>query len=374
MLPYRRPEGEMPEPDSTTVGGQPVVTLERPRSADASQPAFLKAEILPGRGMTTLQITAHLPGRGETDLLDSPPLAVARAILDGETGDFVGNASYLLGGGILIPYANRIRGTLLPDGRIVEADILGKRVVLPANAGGKRPGAERYAMHGLILTTPMDEIRRETTAEEDRVEATLSAGDFGHGWPSATDLTFENVLRSDSFTLTITAKNVGAERLPLGIGWHPYFLLPSGRREQARLHIPARRRTLVNDYDEVLPTGELEPLAGTAYDFSPPGGSPLGDLYLDDCFVDLETKDGQVVAEVIDSAAAYGLRIVGTAPPIRALQVYGPPERKIAVLEPQFNWADPFGPQWGPDVDTGMALLAPGESVVYSVRLELFTP
>lgn len=364
----------MPEPDSTTVGGQPVVTLERPRPTDADRPTFLKAEILPGRGMTTLQITAHLPGRGATDLLDSPPLAAARAILDGEPGDFVGNASYLLGGGILIPYANRIRGTLSPDGRTVEADILGKRVHLPANAGGKRPGAERYAMHGLILATPMDEIRRETTDEEDRVEATLHARDFGHGWPSATDLTFVNVLRSDSFTLTITATNVGAERLPLGIGWHPYFLLPSGQREQARLSIPARRRTLVNDYDEVLPTGELEALAGTPYDFSPPGGKPLGGLYLDDCFVDLETKDGQAVTEVIDPAASYGLRIFGTAPPIRAIQVYGPPERKIAVLEPQFNWADPFGPQWGEDADTGMAILEPGESVTYSARLELFTP
>ncbi|HSF39226.1 MAG TPA: aldose 1-epimerase [Thermoanaerobaculia bacterium] len=364
----------MPEPNSTTIGGQPVVTLERPQPADASRPAFLKARILPGRGMTTLQITAHLPGRGATDLLDSPSLAAAREILDGETGDFVGNASYLLGGAILIPYANRIRGTLSPDRKTVEADILGRRVRLPANSGGRRPGAEQYAMHGLILASPMDEIRRKTTEEEDRVDATLHAGDFGHGWPSATDLSFENVLRSDSFTLTVTATNAGAERLPLGIGWHPYFLLPSGQREQGRLHLPARRRTVVNDYDEVLPTGEVLPVAGTPYDFSQAGGKPLGNLFLDDCFVDLETRDGQAVAEVIDPAASYGLRILGTSPPIRALQVYGPPERKIAVVEPQFNWADPFGPQWGRDVDTGMVILEPGESVTYSARLELFTP
>ena len=25
---------------------------------------------------------------------------------------------------------------------------------------------------------------------------------------------------------------------PMGIGWHPYFALPSGRRDQARLHLP----------------------------------------------------------------------------------------------------------------------------------------
>lgn len=359
---------------TTTIGGQPVVTLERPQPADASRPAFLKAQVLPGRGMTTLQITAHLPGRGETNLLDSPPLEAARERLDGETGDFVGNGSYLLGGAILIPYANRIRGTLSPDRKTVEADILGRRVRLPANAGGRRPGAEQYAMHGLILASPMDEIRRTTTDGEDRLDGTLRAGDFGRGWPSATDLAFENVLRSDSFTLTVTATNAGAERLPLGIGWHPYFLLPSGQRAQARLHLPSRSRTLVNDYDEVLPTGEVVPVAGTPYDFSQPGGKPLGDLFLDDCFVDLETRDGHMVAEVIDPAAGYGLRIVGASPPIRAIQVYGPPERRIAVVEPQFNWADPFGPQWGSDVDTGMVILEPGESVTYSARLELFTP
>jgi aldose 1-epimerase len=44
------------------------------------------------------------------------------------------------------------------------------------------------------------------------------------------------------------------------------------------------------------------------------------------------------------------------------------------VVEPQFNLADPFGAEWGPDVDTGMAILEPGESVVYSARLELFIP
>jgi hypothetical protein len=132
---------------------------------------------------------------------------------------------------------------------------------------------------------------------------------------------------------------------------------------------------VVNDYDEVLPTGEVEPVAGTPYDFSMPGGRALGDLYLDDCFVDLErTAEGQVKAEVVDPAAAYGLRVVAASPLIRAIQVFAPPDRQVVVLEPQLNRADPFGAQWGPDADTGMAILAPGESAVYSVRLELFVP
>lgn len=363
------------------IGGAPVITLERPAPSDrpSGRPAFTSAVILPGRGMMPLQIQAHLPGRGVTDVLVAPPLERAREILE-EPADFPGNSSYLLGGAILLPYANRIRGKLAPDGRTIEAALPGGTVRLPANAGGRRPGAERYAMHGLLLDSRVEDVRRETTEEADCVLASFAAGDFGQRWPSRTELSFENALRDDSFTLSITATNAGSEPLPMGIGWHPYFAVPSGRREQAHLHIPARRRALVNDYDEVLPTGELEPVTGTPYDFSMPGGRTLGNLFLDDCFVDLDLSGrspgggGEVVAEIIDPEGSYGLRVVAVSPPVQAIQVYAPPDRDFVALEPQLNWADPFGAQWGPDMDTGMVMLEPRESVTYSVRLELFVP
>jgi galactose mutarotase-like enzyme len=358
------------------IGGAPVITLQRPAPPDrpSGRPAFTSAWVLPGRGMMPLQIQAHLPGRGVTDLFAAPSLDRSREILEG-SADFPGNSSYLLGGAILIPYANRIRGKLAPDGRTIEAALPGGPVHLPANAGGRRPGAERYAMHGLLLDSRIEDVRRETTEEADRILASFAAGDFGQRWPSSTELSFENALRDDSFTLTVTARNAGSEILPMGVGWHPYFALPSGRREQARLHIPARRRALVNDYDEVLPTGELEPVAGTPYDFSMPGGRALGNLFLDDCFVDLDlSARSEVAAEIIDPEGSYGLRVVAVSPPVQAIQVYAPPDRDFVALEPQLNWADPFGPQWDPDVDTGMVMLEPRESVTYSVRLELFIP
>jgi aldose 1-epimerase len=352
--------------------GSPAVTLQ---VASSAEPSFTSAEVLPGRGMMTLQVRARLPRLGEVDLIASPPLAEARTRFERSSREpFPGNESYLFGGAVLIPYANRIRGKLSADGRTVTARILDKEVTLPANAGGRRPGAEQYAMHGLILDSEVGNLERRTTEGEDVLRGTLQAGDFGWGWPSKTELTFENVLRPGSFRLTITARNVGDETLPIGIGWHPYFTLPSGRREQARLHLPARSRTLVNDYDEVLPTGEVVPVAGTPYDFSMPGGRVVGGLYLDDCFVDLQAAGGEVAAEVIDPEASHGLRVVAASPPVNAIQVYAPPDKDFIVVEPQFNRADPFGEEWGPGADTGMALLAPGESVVYSARLELFKP
>ena len=209
----------MSEHEGLEIGGAPVVTLERPRPRDADRPTFLSAQVLPGRGMMTLQISAHLPGRGVTDLLVAPSLSEARSALDGDgESGFPGNASYAFGGAILLPYANRIRGTLSPNGKTIDAAIPGRRVTLPANWGGRRPGAERYAMHGLVLASRVEDVRRRTSDEEDRVSGVLHAGDFGGHWVSATEVAFENVLRSDSFTLTVTAHNAGSELLPMGRG------------------------------------------------------------------------------------------------------------------------------------------------------------
>ena len=50
------------KPAAVVIGGEPVVTLQRPTVTDTTRPQFLEATILPGRGMAVLQIKA-LPAR-----------------------------------------------------------------------------------------------------------------------------------------------------------------------------------------------------------------------------------------------------------------------------------------------------------------------
>ena len=77
----------------------PAVTLQAPPT---TAPAFTSAEILPGRGMMTLQVRARLPKLGEVDLIASPPLAEARSRFERSAGQpFPGNGSYLFGGAVL---------------------------------------------------------------------------------------------------------------------------------------------------------------------------------------------------------------------------------------------------------------------------------
>ncbi|HUA85062.1 MAG TPA: aldose 1-epimerase [Bryobacteraceae bacterium] len=343
------------------IGGRSTVTLTQP-TADTARPQIISVDLLPGRGMNIFQIRANLPGKGVVDLLTSPPIEQAKTDL---ASDNFGNASFSFGGAILAPFANRIRGKLIGDD--IETNINGKTMHLPANWKGKKPGAERHAMHGLILASPMDITELSSNRDQAVATAELDAGDFTGHWPSKTNLTISATLNRDWFGFTVTAKNVGDEDLPMGIGWHPYFTLPSGKRAQARVKIPARQRALVNNYDDVFPTGELVPV-GDFFD------QPLGDRYIDDCFVDLErSATGEAVAEIIDPEAKYGLRVHALSPEISAFQMYSPPDKSFVAIEPQFNWADPYGAEWK-GRNTGMKVLKPGESVTYSVRLEMFVP
>ncbi|HEY8614747.1 aldose 1-epimerase [Phenylobacterium sp.] len=348
------------------IGGAPAVVLQA-RDLPEAGPAFTEATVLPGRGMMLLQARLRLPSGEVVDALHAPPLDEAARELAGGADDFAGNRAFAFGGALLIPYANRIRGRDVQGEREIEALIDGRPARLPRNWGGKAPGAAQYAMHGLILDAAVP-----FEAQESRVRGRLAAGDFGGRWPGKADLDFEYRLEGGALVLRIDVRNVGAEPLPLGVGWHPYFQLPSGDRRQARLRVAADLRTEVNDYDEVLPTGRLLPTEGTPYDFGAREGLALGDLYLDDCFTALRREAGEVVVELRDPAASVGVRIRTSTPQVKAVQVYAPPGQPFVVVEPQFNLAEPYADIWPAGVDTGMAQLQPGENLSYEVRLEAF--
>ncbi len=333
-----------------------AVLLHAPESAPDDEPHFIDVTVLPGRGMNVFKARAHLPGLGVVDLLHSPSIAQASH-----------QAAFSCGGAILLPFANRIRGRLTPDEREIETRILDRTVRLPANWHGKHPGAEKCAMHGLMLDAHLD----ITSRSENQVEATLDAGDFHGHWMSKTVVRASIAIHAAAIDVRIDAQNVGADVLPVGIGWHPYFRIPSGDRPHARVLVPARRRAVVDNYDDVFPTGELLKTACTPYDFSGADGGQLGSMYFDDMFVDLQkTPEGQTTIVVMDPTAHYVMRLIARSPHVTAIQMYAPPDQAFVVLEPQFNLADPFGPEWR-GTDTGMVLLAPGEHVEWSVRWDL---
>lgn len=334
------------------LGGGPLLTLHAD-PAPHSPARFVSAVVLPGRGMLLAKLSAVVPDLGEVEILTSPPLEILPEHFSGPA-DLHGNASFSLGAAVLAPFANRIRGAPVGDGAIRA----NPGMILPANWSGKAPESEAYAMHGLILQAPFDLVEQTRGG----VVGRFDAGDFGGAWPSRTLLTIGYDLRPDRLVLTVGARNVGKEPTPMGIGWHPYFNILSGRRDQVRLTLPAASRLEVGDYDAVLPTGAVLPVRGP-YDFR--DGAALGDLYLDDCFVHLARPSGEVEIEIAD--AACRLRITATSPHVQAVQVFAPLDQPFIAVEPQFNRPDPFSTLW--DDEGGMVWLQPGQATTYEVAV-----
>jgi galactose mutarotase-like enzyme len=354
------------------IGGEDVVVLKRAATANGAKPEFLSATILPGRGMNLFQVTANIPGKGETNLFFAPSLTDAAAKMNGDpTTDMNGNASTSAGGAFLVPYPNRILGTLSPDGTTIMTSWNGHTLILPANWSGKKPGAPKHAIHGLILAAKVQDVKTEDTPDGQTVTGVIHGGDFGGHWLSQTDLNFKIELHGDAVDVTITAKNVGDAPEPMAIGWHPYFAIPSGDRTQARLHIPGSMLAEVNNYDDVFPTGKLKPVKGTVYDYTSPDGVPLDDHFLDDNFSHLTRTDGKVEVKLTDPKSGYGVDIEGLSPEIKTVQVYAPPTKEFVAIEEQYNFGDPFGKEWK-GMDTGMVTLKPGASTTWHVRLQLF--
>lgn len=363
--------------DLPEINGQKAIELRRNQSGTGITPEFLSATLLPGRGMNVFQITAYLPGRGEVALLASPSLKEATGILNGGPEDQHGNKSFSFGGAFLVPFANRILGPVSKDRAtgqpMVAAKWHGRTIHLLANWHGKMPGAPLHAMHGDLLDKKATSVDVQPGIDASSVDATYYLPADGQ-WFSDNTVKINVALTRDSFTATVTVTNAGRQPEPVGVGWHPYFQLPSGSRANGRLHIPADMRAVVNNYDDVFPTGELVPVTGTAYDFTAADGAPLPNRLVDDMFTGLKRDtEGHAVSEIQDLATNYGLRVIAMTPHIHAIQAYSPVNKSFIALEPQFNYGDPFGNEWHGH-DTGMVTLTPGESVTWKVQLQLFQP
>jgi aldose 1-epimerase len=359
------------------VGGQKAIELRRLESGVGAAPEFLSVTLLPGRGMNLFQITAYLPGRGEVSLLASPSIETAAKLMNGGPDDLGGNETFSGGGAFLFPFANRILGPVTVDKasgeHYVTATWHGRSVRLLANWHGKLPGAPWVAMHGEMLAAKAQSVAVKSSSDSSEATAIYNLPSNGQ-WFSDNQVKVTISLTRDTVTAGVTATNTGRQPEPVGIGWHPYFQMPSNIRANARLHLPATMRVEVNNYDDVFPSGKLVSVLGTAYDFNATQGAPLPDTLIDDSFVDLKRdSSGFVESDISDLRVNYGMRVTAMSPEIRAIQVYSPVDKSFIALEPQFNYADPFSAEWH-GTDTGMVTLAPGASVTWKTQLQLFQP
>jgi aldose 1-epimerase len=184
-------------------------------------------------------------------------------------------------GQVLAPWPNR-----LGDGRYEFSGLRAQAALDEPERGN--------AIHGLVRWLPW---RLEAQAQN-----VLSASVRVYptpGYPFTLDLRIEYRLGRDGLTVTTTAANAGERALPFGLGFHPYLTVGE-TVDTALLRLPAERRLVLDA--RALPTGEIQPVAGTEYDFTE--GRAVGPTRMDTAFTDLVREgDGRAWASLADPGA-----------------------------------------------------------------------
>lgn len=345
-------------------GGQDAVVLEHAQLMDVDSPQFVSATLLPGRGMNLLQIKAHIPQMGTVDLLASPSLDDAAKQMTGKGEDANGSASLTMGGAIEAPWAGHVWGVVSNGANVISWQ--GHTLALPTN-GTSSDG-------GLLLDRQAATVKTNVMPDGGQAQAIYNAGNFDGHWISHTQITTTVQLDSRALEISIAARNTGTVSEPVGIGWHPRFAILSGDRRQAMLKLPNALHEEIAGHRHGRPTGQLSPVTGTPYDFTGHDGARLGELNLNDTFVQLKQGllDNGPIAELRDPKSNYGLRITMLSPAIKAIHVNAPANASFVSIDPQFNYDDPFGHEWPKNEDTGMVVLEPGQIVQWKIRLEIF--
>jgi galactose mutarotase-like enzyme len=353
---------DRPEAPTYRPGGQDPINLTRSRLMGDSAPEFTSVTLLPGRGMNVLQITAFVPGKGEINLLASPTVEEATKVMTGAEEDAGGAASLSMGGVFEAPWAGRLWTGF------------GARPIWRGREIPTAPtGSATQGEAGLLLAEPSTTSDQAALPDGGQAQASFQLGKDPVQWPWRTLATVTVLLSSKSIDLTITARNNGDTTEPVALGWRPRIAI-DGDRSHVKLRLPTELR-VVSDAGG-SPTGAVVPVAGTPYDFTPRQGVRLGTTELNDSFTGMrqDLVESGPVAELVFPAGDYGLRMTALTPTIKAMHVVTRTNMDYVVLDPRFNYPDPFGREWAKAADTGVVVLQPGQSVQWKVRLEIFSP
>jgi len=215
-------------------------------------------------------------------------------------------------GGIpfLSPWANRL------DEQAFYAN--GRRFPFDMDIGNVRGTTP---IHGLLLRTNRwtvidvnaDARQSSVTSRLEFYRAPLWMKQF----PFAHVIDMTHRLCDGRLEVTTRIGNVSAEPMPIAIGFHPYFRLPDGRRDQWTVSIGARTRWLLSDAK--LPTGETEPIERS---FPEPRVVSLEDQDLDHVFSDL-VRSADAAATMSVQSATHRID-VELGPNYRAAVVFAP--------------------------------------------------
>jgi aldose 1-epimerase len=223
----------------------------------------------------------------------------------------------LFGMPFLSPWANRL------DDNAYWVD--GTQYHLNLGLGNIRFDHSHQPIHGLLL---FEHWRVHKVHADDDGAEMISTFDFAAHpklmaqFPFAHRLEMRHSLRKGRLYVGTRLVNECTEPLPVSFGFHPYFRLPGGDRNDWKLEICAQKHYKLND--RRIPTGETSARK--------PGSVRVKDVELDDVYSDLVHDDEGYARFLLSSEAACLHVGFGRRYPVAV--VFAPPTGNFVCIEP----------------------------------------
>jgi aldose 1-epimerase len=234
----------------------------------------------------------------------------------------------------LIPFANRVPGNVI--------DLVEPSLTLEPNVAG-----ESCALHGI----GWQKAWRTMEVQEDRctLELIVPREEWAFGFRAVQQFS----VRGGEFRAEIAIENISDRPIPVGLGFHPYFV----RAEGMTLQFHADRFWL--EGPDHLPT---EPISlPPELDFSKP--APLPESWRNNCY---SAWDGRAVLH--DPARGLEARLQASHP-LRDLMLYTPPGEDYFCLEPQSHTTGAVTRARGRHHATPLRILAPSERLAADMTI-----
>lgn len=216
-------------------------------------------------------------------------------------------------GAQLFPYPNRIK-----DGKHAIGD---KTYQLPIN-----DIADNNTIHGLIYNKPFQVTSVNIAAGIVTLRYEYNGDHEGYPFNVVIENRFQ--LSKNSLKIITTIENIGKQTIPIGHGWHPYFMV-NEKLDNAYLEISTTEYYTIDERS--IPTGEV----ASNKSFSKP--LQIANTQLDHCF---KIKENGLTARLTCPENDLTIRLLTEGYPY--LQVYIPPQRNCIALEPQTSIPNAF--------------------------------
>jgi aldose 1-epimerase len=219
----------------------------------------------------------------------------------------------------LAPWGNRI-----PGGGFWAN---GKRYSFNTSLGNLSVDPRGIAIHGMLTASPLWEVV-DVGADRQSAHVTSRLSFWKYpelmaNWPFAHEYEMTYRLSEKGLEVETVIKNLGAEPMPVVIGYHPYFNIPDVPRPEWSIHVPARKHVEMDS--QLVATGALTD-SGLADEES------LRTRTFDDGYTDL-ARDGAGDATLSVEGGGKKIEVV-FGPKFKVALVYAPPGQNFVCFEP----------------------------------------